>query len=80
VNLRLFVDQGGRRVFRWPLLILVWVVIVVAGALGSGAASYALVGDFWRDFSLGVGFSMLLASFTVATLHRRCSPSRESVR
>lgn len=72
MNMQPFVNQGGRRVVRWTLLILVWVLIVLAGALGYGAASYALMGDFWHDFSLGVGFSMLLAGFTVALLHRRC--------
>jgi hypothetical protein len=42
-----FVNQGGKMVVRWHLVVLVWTAMILACVLGNGAISYALKGDFW---------------------------------
>jgi hypothetical protein len=61
-----FVNEGGRRVVRWHRLALVWVAVILACVLGSGAMSYALTGAFWQDSLFAVWFGVFLAAcFTV---------------
>jgi hypothetical protein len=66
MNLQPFVNQDGRRVIRWPRLIVVWVVIILGTLLGSCAAGYALTGDWWRFDWAGIWMGVLCsASFAV---------------
>ncbi len=55
---------GGKRVIRWPQLLLMSVAIILAAALGSGAVSYALMGDYWQYAFFGVGFGVVVAALT----------------
>jgi uncharacterized membrane protein YczE len=64
LSLTPIVNQSGKRVVRWPRLVLLWVAIILAAALGGGAASYALMGDFWHYASFAVGFGVVLAALT----------------
>jgi hypothetical protein len=52
-----FVNRGGRRVVRWPRLVLLWVTILLICLLGSGAMAYWFQGGFGQDsfFALCVG-------------------------
>ncbi len=59
-----FVNDGGRRVVRWPRLILMWVAIILASSLGFVGASYAL--DWW-DYTLFGGIAMGVCSAAWAT-------------
>ena len=57
-----FVNQGGKRVVRWPRLVLMCLAVILACILGSGATSYAVMGDFWHYASFGVGFGVILVA------------------
>jgi hypothetical protein len=61
-----FVNQGGRRVVRWPRLVLAWAAIMAAALLGSCAASYLLTGG-WRQYDFaGIWLGVLgCASFAL---------------
>jgi hypothetical protein len=61
-----FMNQGGQRVVRWHRLVLAWLAILAACALGAAGMSYALRGDVW-DFALfglalGVGWAAALTA------------------
>jgi hypothetical protein len=72
-----FVNQGGRRIVRWPRLALAWVAVIAACILGNGAMTYALTGDFWDNAPFAIWLGVLLAAcFTVRgfTLPVECLP------
>jgi len=79
-----FVNRGGRRVVRWPRLILAWAFIMLATLLGSCTMGYVLTGYWWRfDWNgiwLGVFFSASLAVYGFTTPVDRLprSPARSS--
>src|SRR5436305_3729899 len=57
-----FVNQGEKRVVRWPRLVLMWLAIILAVLLGNGAMSYALTGDFWYYTLFGAGLGVFAAA------------------
>jgi hypothetical protein len=61
-----FVNHSGQRIVRWQRLALVWIVVMLASILGSGAMCYALMGDFWHDYFFAIWFGVFMAAcFTV---------------
>jgi hypothetical protein len=60
-----FVNQNGRRVIRWPRLVLAWIFLMLGTVLGNGVAGYFLTGDWWH-FDIGIWFGLFgCASLTV---------------
>src|SRR5436309_3558104 len=49
-----FVNEGGRRVIRWPWLFLAWIGVLLACLAGTAVAAFALVGDWGRFLFEGV--------------------------
>jgi hypothetical protein len=61
-----FVNDGGKRVVRWPRLVLAWIAILSATMLGSCTMGYILTGD-WR-YGAFIGVAMGVAFSTVITV------------
>lgn len=54
-----FVNQAGKRVVRWPRLVLAWGFVMLATLLGSSSVGYVLTGD-WRRFDwIGIWMGVL---------------------
>jgi hypothetical protein len=57
-----FVNAGGQRVVRWHRLIFTWIALIVAATLGSAAVSYAGIGDWRLDISLGIAIGVFYSA------------------
>jgi CHASE2 domain-containing sensor protein len=57
-----FINEGGRRVVRWPRLVLAWLAVVSACVLGAGGASYALTGGWWPGVSAGIALGLFYSA------------------
>jgi hypothetical protein len=61
-----FVNQGGKRVVRWPRIVVMWIAGIPATLFGACTMDYILTGDWRNGVFIGIVAGVFI--FTVATV------------